>query len=164
MASDRGTQTDFLVVSEQDRPTRPRMDVCRRRGFVPNLIFWHLNKVQFGRVQTGSAKYRHPLNFKPDHRSSSTTDLNFQTGPGFGSARFRFELWFRTEPWHHYSSDPSSPSVLLSSFVGDSDRGVRIGSLIRPLATANSANIFVTVLESSAGGGRSKVGAIFECI
>ena len=66
-------------------------------------IFWHLNKVRFRWVQTSSAKYRHPLNSKLDHRSSSATDLNFQTGPGFGSARFRFELWFRTEPWHHYS-------------------------------------------------------------
>src|SRR5882672_12270583 len=39
------------------------------------MIFWHL-KVRFGRVQTGSAKYCHPLNSEPDHRSSSATDLN----------------------------------------------------------------------------------------
>ena len=65
------------------------------------LLEQHRNKVRFGRVQTGSAKSCHPLNFKPDHQSSSATGLNFQTGPGSGSARFRFELWFRTEPWHH---------------------------------------------------------------
>src|ERR1700728_5132961 len=66
------------------------------------LLEQHCNKVQFGWVQTGSAKSCHPLNFKPDHRTSSATGLNFQTGPGSGSARFRFELWFRTKPWHHY--------------------------------------------------------------
>jgi len=25
------------------------------------------------------------------------------TGPGSSSARFGFELWFTTKPWHHYS-------------------------------------------------------------
>src|ERR1700728_316286 len=70
------------------------------KGVLP--LEQHCNKVQFGWVQTGSAKSCHPLNFKPDHRTSSATGLNFQTGPGSGSARFRFELWFRTEPWHHY--------------------------------------------------------------
>ena len=61
-----------------------------------------ITQVRFGWVQTGSAKSCHPLNFKLDYWSSSTTGLNFQTGPGSGSARFRFELQFRTELWHHY--------------------------------------------------------------
>ena len=31
----------------------------------------------------------------------SGTPSEPQTGPGSGSAKFRFELWFRTEPQHH---------------------------------------------------------------
>ena len=63
-------------------------------------IFWRL-KVRFRPVQTGSAGQCYALNLELDRRSSSTISLNFWTEPGFGSARFRFELWFRTEPWHH---------------------------------------------------------------
>jgi hypothetical protein len=64
-------------------------------------IFWRL-KVRFRPVQTGSAGQCYALNLELDRRSSSTISLNFWTEPGFGSARFRFELWFRTEPQHHY--------------------------------------------------------------
>ena len=63
-------------------------------------IFWRL-KVRFRPVQTGSAGQCYALNLELDRQSSSTISLNFWTEPGFGSARFRFELWFRTEPWHH---------------------------------------------------------------
>jgi hypothetical protein len=53
-------------------------------------MFWHFNKVRFGQVQTSSAKYCHPLNSKPDHRTSLATDLNFELDlglvlPGSGS-------------------------------------------------------------------------------
>src|SRR6202044_1811689 len=65
-------------------------------------IFWRL-KVRFRPVQTGSAGQCYALNLELDRRSSSTISLNFWTEPGFGSARFRFELWFRTEPRHHYN-------------------------------------------------------------
>ena len=75
--------------------------VSNRGVLLLKQMFWHLNNVQFGWVLTSSAKYCHPLNFKPDYQSSLSTGLNFQTGPVSSSARCRFGLWFGTKLWHH---------------------------------------------------------------
>ncbi|KAH9037003.1 hypothetical protein EDB85DRAFT_2142807 [Lactarius pseudohatsudake] len=68
-------------------------------------------------VMNWFSSFRNLLNPKPNRWFGSGQQPNLNLKLGFGPVRFRFELRFRTEPYHHYLPPipPPAQSLLLSN-------------------------------------------------